>query len=441
MKLKTFSFILLLITLSPVYSAPINDNLDSAINISKLPYTNTQDTSDSTTEPAEGFPTCTFSEASVWYQYSPTIDEEIVFDTYGSDYDTVLGIWTGEQHPLTEIICNDNGTESTMQSQLSTELSGGTKYLIGINGFNKETGKLTFNAKSLNALNNDNLANAITIKNVPYAHTQQVNTASTDANEVLSECATSAYNSVWYQYKSNTTQSLTLNTLDSDYNTILSLWIGSKHPLTELDCNDDVDDHHDNSQINVTLEANKTYYINVSSRTELDTSGVLVFNLDSKTNLAKGSIGMAINMLGSEIETESYFLNQIVTKQEELIGNQLDIDASDAITITVTTTVDDFDFGETADILILALLHLETPVFFMRGNDYLTWELWNGDIPSIIAAEENIKLSSTLQSTIYEGSLAGLPIIPYTVYIGYRLEAGKIVFNGNEPVLFKIINK
>ena len=441
MKLKIFGWITLLTILSPVYSAPINDNLDSAINISKLPYTNTQDTSDSTTEPAEGFPTCTFSEASVWYQYSPTIDEEIVFDTYGSDYDTVLGIWTGEQHPLTEIICNDNGTESTMQSQLSTELSGGTKYLIGINGFNKETGKLTFNAKSLNALNNDNLANAITIKNVPYTHTQQVNTASTDANEVLSECATSAYNSVWYQYKPNTTQSLTLNTLDSDYNTILSLWIGSKHPLTELACNDDVDDHHDNSQINVTLEANKTYYINVSSRTELDTSGVLVFGINSSTGSEKGSIGMAIDMVGSEIETESYFLNQIITTQDELIGNQLEIDAFDAITIAVTTTVDDFDAGETADILILALLHLETPVFFMRGNDYSTWELWNGDIPSIIAAEENIKLSSMLQNTIYEGSLAGLPIIPYTIYIGYRLEAGKIVFNGNEPVLFEIINK
>ncbi|HHB91586.1 MAG TPA: hypothetical protein ENK59_00045 [Thioploca sp.] len=436
MKLKTFSFILLLITLLPVYSAPINDNLDSAINILKLPYTNTQDTFDATTESLEGFPTCTFSEASVWYQYSPTINEEIVFDTYGSNYDTVLGIWTGEQYPLTELICNDNGTESTMQSQLSAELTGGTKYLIGINGFNKETGKLTFNAKSLNILNNDNLANAIEIKNIPYTHTQQVNTASTDANEVLSACATSAYNSVWYQYKSNTTQSLQLNTLASDYNTVLSLWSGTKHPLTELACNDDIDDHHDYSQINVTLDANKIYYINVSSRTELNTKGILVFNLDSKTNLAKGSIGMAIDSTGSKIETESYFFNQIVTKQEGVTSNQLDIDST--VTISVTTTIDDFDVGETADILILALLHLENPVFFMRGNDYLTWELWNGDIPSIIAAEENIKLSNTLQSTIYEGSLAGLPVIPYTVYIGYRLEAGKIVFNGNEPISFKI---
>ncbi len=441
MKLKTFSFILLLITLSPVHSVPINDNLDSAIDISKLPYTNTQDTSDSTTESFEGFPTCTFSEASVWYQYSPTIDEEIVFDTYGSDYDTVLGIWTGGQYPLTELICNDNGTESTMQSQLSTELIGGTKYLININGFNKETGKLTFNAKSLNVLNNDNLANAIEVKTIPYTHTQQADTANTDANEVLSACATSAYNSVWYQYKPNTTQSLVLNTLDSDYNTVLSLWTGTEHPLTELDCNDDIDDHHDYSQINVTLDADKIYYINVSSRTELNTASVLVFNLESKTGSEKGSIGMAIDLTGNEIETESYFFNQIITKQEELTGNQLKIDSTDTVTISVTTTVDNFDVGETADILMLALLHLETPVFFMRGNDYLTWELWNGDIPSIIAAEEKIKLSSTLQSTIYEGSLAGLPVIPYTVYIGYRLEAGKIVFNGNEPVSLEIINK
>ncbi|MDM8564825.1 hypothetical protein QUF74_04150 [Candidatus Halobeggiatoa sp. HSG11] len=439
MNLKIFGWITLLTVAIPIHAAPVNDDLDSAISIPTLPYTNTQDTSDSTTESSEDFPICSFSEASVWYQYNPTIDEKIVFDTYGSDYDTVLGVWTGEQHPLTKVTCNDNGTEDTMQSQLSAELTGGTQYLIGINGFNKETGNLTFNAKSLSISdsNNDSLTNAIEITTIPYTNTQQADIATTDANESLSVCASSAYNSVWYQYKSNTMQSLVFDTLNSDYNTVLSLWSGSKDSLTELACNDDVDDHYSHSQINVTLEANKTYYINISSRNELTTNSILVFNFNSTANVMKGSLGMAVDKIGSEIETESYFFNQIVTEQG-LVGNQLQIDSTDTITVSAAVTIDDFDVAETVDILILALLHLETPVFFMRGNDYLTWELWNNDIPSIIAAEENVKLSSTLQSTIYEGSLAGLPLIPYTVYIGYRLKDGKIVFNGNDPISFEI---
>ncbi|MBE9561471.1 MAG: hypothetical protein IMF12_01225 [Proteobacteria bacterium] len=440
MQLKMFGWITILTVALPVYAAPVNDNLDGALDISKLPYTNTQDTSDSTTETSEDSPTCSFSEASVWYQYSPTIDEKIVFDTYGSDYDTVLGIWTGEQHPLTEVICNDNGTESTNQSQLSAELDDGVKYFIGINGFNNETGKLTFNAESLGVsdLNNDDLTNAIKIENIPYTNIQETDIAAIDTNEVLSTCATSSYNSVWYQYKSNTTQSLVLDTLNSDYNTILSLWSGSEHPLKELACNDNIDDQHNYSQIKVTLDANKTYYINVASRNELETTNILVFNINSKEDFNKGSMGMAVDRTGIEAETESYFLNQIITEKYGLVDNQAQIDSTDMLTVSATITVEDSDIGKTADILILALLYLEKPVFFMRGNDYLTWELWNGDIPSIITAEENVELSSKLQKTIYEGSLAGLPLIPYTVYIGYSLEEGKIVFNGNEPISFEI---
>ncbi len=436
MEYKLFGWIALLTAMLPVYATPLNDNLDSAINIPSLPYSNTQDTTDSTTEPSEGYPTCSYSEASVWYQYSPSIDEEIVFDTYGSDYDTVLGIWTGNQHPLTRVTCNDNGTEATLQSQLNAELTGGTEYFIGINGFNKETGKLTVNAKSLEALNNDSLTKAIEVKSVPYTHTQATNTASIATNEILSECATSGYNSVWYKYKSDTKESLVLDTLNSDYNTVLSIWSGSKHPLNELACNDDVDINNDYSKINITLEANKAYYINISSRTKLTTTNVLVFNLNSAVSLAKGSIGMAVDLVGSELETETYFLNQI--KIDDLVGNQIQVATTDTITVSTITNVEDFDIGETVDILILALLHLENPVFFMRGNDYLTWELWDGNIPSIIAAEENVKLSASLNNTIYEGSLAGLPLVAYTVYIGYRLEDGKIVFNGNEPVYFEI---
>ncbi|MDM8568830.1 hypothetical protein QUF50_04850 [Thiotrichales bacterium HSG1] len=439
MQLKIFGWITLLTMSLSIHAAPVNDNLDDAINISKLPYTNTQDTSDSTTEPSESYPTCSFSEASVWYQYNPTIDEKIVFDTYGSDYDTVLGIWTGEQHPLTRITCNDNGTEEDIQSQLSTELNAGTKYFIGINGFNKETGKLTFNAKSLGVSesNNDDLTNAIEIKTLPYTSTQSVDTATIDSNETLSICATSSYNSVWYQYESTTKQSLILDTLNSNYNTVLSLWSGSKHPLRELACNDNVDDHHAYSKIKVTLEADKTYYINVSSRTELTATDVLVFNLNPTENIAKGSPGMAIDKTGSEIETESYFLNQIIT--EETTGNKIKIDSTDTISISATVTVDDSDIGETVDVLMLALLHTKTPVFFMRGKNYSTWELWDGNISSVIAAEKNVELSSTLQSIIYEGSLTGLPLIPYTVYMGYRSSKnGKIVFNGNEPIYFEI---
>ncbi|RKZ69061.1 MAG: hypothetical protein DRQ99_02080, partial [Candidatus Parabeggiatoa sp. nov. 3] len=139
MKHKLFTVLLTtgLLLVSPVYAAPpANDDLANAIKI-VLPYNHTQKTIDATTEASEVFPPCTFSEASVWYQYTPKKDENVVFDTLGSDYDTVLAIWSGDEHPLTEIACNDNSLQTTQHSQINTTLQKNTRYFISVTGFNK----------------------------------------------------------------------------------------------------------------------------------------------------------------------------------------------------------------------------------------------------------------------------------------------------------------
>ena len=191
---KLFSFLLSTLLVLPAYAEPpANDDLANAIEI-VLPYSNTQSTVDASIEEAETFPfSCTYSQASVWYQYTPPTDKNVVFDTFGSDYDTVLAIWGGDEHPLTEIACNDNSTYLIQQSQINTTLTGDTRYFIGINGFNNETGMLMFHAKGLEeSLDNDDLSQAIDISNkLPYTHTLQTNTASNEIKEILSSCTPS----------------------------------------------------------------------------------------------------------------------------------------------------------------------------------------------------------------------------------------------------------
>lgn len=439
--IKWFSLLSSILLILPVFAnPPPNDDLASALKI-VLPYSNTQNTFEASLEESETFPfSCTYSQASVWYQYTPTTDENVVFDTFGSDYDTVLGIWNGDEHPLTEIACNDNSTFSTLQSQVNTTLTKDTKYFISVNGFNNETGTLMFHGKTLEeSLGNDDLSQAINISDkLPYTDTLKTNTASNEAQEVLSSCTTNSSDSVWYQYTPDTETTVMLDTLDSNYDTVLSVWTGSQHPLTELACNDDIDGERVQSQVKLTLSPDTTYYISISklNDTEQGETNILVLNAKSSED-STGILGIAINAKGKFINTKAYFKNLVIT-ENGLYGNDLNIAQNDETTLSATIQVDIRHVGKTADILMVAVLHLDIPIFFMRGADYLSWEPWYGDIASLNAAEEGVELPESLQRIIYQGPLAGLPLVPYTVYIGYRLANGNIIFNGTKPIGFQI---
>lgn len=291
--LPPFLWILLSIFFTPLgLAAPNNDNLATAINITNLPYTHQQSTQDADNEPAELLSKCfedfttKFDSASVWYQYTATRNQMVTFDTLGSDYDTLLSIWQGNHHPLTEIDCNDdNGSQ--IQSHLNLSLKKDTTYYINISGFRGANGNLTLNAKFVNSLLNDNLADAIEITsdaNFSYSNAQNTKEAINESNEQVSRCGSDSQGSVWYQYTATDNQLVVFDTVSSDYNTILSVWTGSQHPLTEMACDDG--NGGPESRVSVEFSKGTTYYISVATgkvggMSLLPQTGLLVFNLTS----------------------------------------------------------------------------------------------------------------------------------------------------------------
>ncbi|GEM_PF-779322 len=268
-------------------AAPANDNLAAALNIETLPYTHQQDTSGASNEAAEIRPQClNEAGASVWYQYTATDNQTLVFDSFGSDYDTVLSVWSGTTHPLTAVACNDDNNNRS-QSQLIVETEENTTYYINISGYNGETGSVVLNAKQANPLTNDNLADAIEITLdaglSSYRNTQLTQGATNEPDERVSDCNEKNSASVWYQYTPTTDQRAVFDTAGSDYNTVLSIWEGDQHPLTEeVLCNDD--NSGPQSQVGVELAAGTTYYINISAAETgggslLEETGLLVLNL------------------------------------------------------------------------------------------------------------------------------------------------------------------
>lgn len=124
-------------------AAPANDNFANAEVLSTAGGTFTGTTVEATRELNE--PTMGLGASvgpSVWFVITLTSTANYVFDTEGSAFDTVMGIYTGSAvDALTEITTSDDAIGS--QSRISFSLDAGT-YHIAVQGFGGATGALLF---------------------------------------------------------------------------------------------------------------------------------------------------------------------------------------------------------------------------------------------------------------------------------------------------------
>jgi hypothetical protein len=135
-----------------VVCALANDCFTDATAIGDpLPYTNTQTTRGATGESGEpllqtqcGTPADDM-DTTVWYRYTPTFDQTLRADTFGSGFDTRLAVHTGASAgALTLVGCNDDAAGGD-QSEVVFHAVTGTTYHFQVDGVAGATGNLQFN--------------------------------------------------------------------------------------------------------------------------------------------------------------------------------------------------------------------------------------------------------------------------------------------------------
>ena len=117
-----------------------NDLCSGAVVIAAANYTNTQSTlrASSFGDPS---PSCVDGFGhGVWYQFTAPVAGILSMDTFGSDFDTGLGVYTGDCGTLTEIACNDDASGVTSQVTLPT--TAGATYFILAGGYGSDAGNL-----------------------------------------------------------------------------------------------------------------------------------------------------------------------------------------------------------------------------------------------------------------------------------------------------------
>lgn len=114
------------------YAAPpTNDDFDAATVIGTLPFSDALNTAEATT--AADDPDCVGNGPTVWYAFTPSEDMEVAANTFGSDYDTTLSVYTGSRGALAQIDCNDDF--QSLQSRVTFNAAAGETYFFMVGAF------------------------------------------------------------------------------------------------------------------------------------------------------------------------------------------------------------------------------------------------------------------------------------------------------------------
>ncbi|HYV10881.1 MAG TPA: NF038122 family metalloprotease [Pyrinomonadaceae bacterium] len=173
--------------------APLNDNLASAQTVAGCSGTAGGTNVFATREANENnhSPDGNGGSRSVWYTWQAPATGTATIDTFGTGFDTVLGVYTGTTFPLTVVGKDDDTVERT--SRVSFAANAGTVYRIAVDGFNNnsggDAGPITLNFSETNCSPSFVLLSAAN-----YTVSEDANSLTVDVTRTGSTGATSTVN-------------------------------------------------------------------------------------------------------------------------------------------------------------------------------------------------------------------------------------------------------
>ena len=118
------------------------DNINTPRRIVKLAHQNQATTATASTSGNDPMYPCGSGNQgshSVWYRFQSPDPVSVMADTFGSNYDTMLAVWTGTPGNLTNVACNDDA-EGTLQSKAFFTAQANTNYYVEVASYNTSPG-------------------------------------------------------------------------------------------------------------------------------------------------------------------------------------------------------------------------------------------------------------------------------------------------------------
>ncbi|MFI5395104.1 MAG: hypothetical protein ACHQ9S_06180 [Candidatus Binatia bacterium] len=284
--------------LPPTPMPPPNDACTDAALIDAVPYFNVVNAMGASTSAEDPYPPCGSGsrDRRVWYRFDAVSDGALTFDTSDSTYDTIMSAYTGTCGTLVPVSngCAAN-TRTYSPAQLTIPVAAGTTYYLMVSASSPPGGFLglsvvpgrptptptapppppTNTARPIPVRPaNDACDQAAAIDMLPYFDAVDTNGASTNAADPYPACGSGSRDRrVWYRFDATTDETIAVDTSDSNYDTIVSVYTGSCGALVPVPdgCG------AMRGQLNVPVVASQRYYVMVSaSRAQ---AGILAFTV------------------------------------------------------------------------------------------------------------------------------------------------------------------
>lgn len=231
------------VSVARVFTRPVNDDFASRSSLSGSDGRVAGANVDATGESGEpnhagvGAPT-----QSVWYQWQAPESGTATFDTLGSDFDTVLGVYTGTQVNALTLVASNDDAGSIVQSAVTFSVTNGTVYQIAVDGLGDRTGQYALNyvLTPLPPANDNFSARRDLGSSAQVTDTGTNISASGEGGEPNHAGRSTPIASSWWSWTAPGDGRAFIDTSGSDYDTTLAVYTGSNvNSLTLLSADDD----------------------------------------------------------------------------------------------------------------------------------------------------------------------------------------------------------
>ena len=204
--------------------SPLNDDFAKAPPLAGPVADAAGSTVGATQEPCEPVHDDNYYDPSVWYSWTAAASGSVTIDTAGSDYPTVLGIYTGgELCKLTRVVVN-RLTGAGVPAKRSFRVVAGTTYRIAVDGQNGRTGSYKLALRHRPPPANDILTNAEVLTGASVSVGGTLLGATGEAGEANPGGQDGA--TVWYSWTAPVTGPATLRLPGAASSTGLSVHTG-----------------------------------------------------------------------------------------------------------------------------------------------------------------------------------------------------------------------
>jgi len=227
-------------------AAPGNDNFASGTVISGTSLTVTGTNIGATKEAGEPAIASNAGGRSVWYTWTAPANGKVTLNTHGSNFDTLLGVYTGNSVSSTTLVASNDDdpaarySANPYTSAVTFNAVAGVTYHIAVDGYSAASGNIVLNLVETPAPANNKFAHAVALQGRPVMWTGTNATATREVGEPY-VAGNVGGASVWLTWTAPTFGAVTINTHGSNFDTLLGVYTGNSVSGTTLVASNDDD--------------------------------------------------------------------------------------------------------------------------------------------------------------------------------------------------------